>query len=91
VDIHNQSRALALVSMYSAPHPELLNKSQNTLISVTHSGNPSLKVVDIRSIESVVAVIPHTLFQDGSSRFFVVEKPGLELVHMSGFDKDMVN
>ncbi|KAH8980248.1 hypothetical protein EDB86DRAFT_2813862 [Lactarius hatsudake] len=85
-------RALALVSLYSRPDPSLLRLSMNTLWSCVYLGDGALKFVDVKAIQSVVAMIPHRPSIDGRSaedRFFVVEKPGFDVAIMSGIEEDI--
>ncbi|KIK31516.1 hypothetical protein CY34DRAFT_19845, partial [Suillus luteus UH-Slu-Lm8-n1] len=73
--------SVAIVSMYSLPHNELLTISHNTLWSCTHHGNDGLSMVDVKSIKSVVSMAPHRpKLPSGAEedRFFVIEKPGLD-------------
>jgi hypothetical protein len=42
-------------------------------------------VVDIKSIMSVIAMVPHLPFPgDSSDRYFAVEKPGLDVAWLGG-------
>jgi hypothetical protein len=76
---------LALVSLYSLPHRELLEHSYHTLLSCAYEGDAHLQVVDIKSIMSVVAMVPHLPFpEDPLPRYFVVEKPGLDVACLGG-------
>ena len=76
---------LALVSLYSLPHEELLEYSHRTLLSCVYEGDAHLQVIDIKSIMSVVAMVPHNPFPgDSLDRFFVVEKPGLDVACLGG-------
>jgi hypothetical protein len=70
-----------MVSFYSPPHQELLELSYNSLLSCTHEKD--LKVIDVQSIRAVVAMIPHQPFP-GDLRYFVVEKPGLDVALLGG-------
>ncbi|KAH8995170.1 hypothetical protein EDB83DRAFT_2238905 [Lactarius deliciosus] len=86
------NRALALVSLYSQPDPSLLRLSMNTLWSCVYLGDGVLKFVDVKAIQSVVAMIPHRPSIDGRSvedRFFVVKKPGFDVAIMSGIEEDI--
>lgn len=75
---------LAFVSCYSPPHPGLLEASQGTLWSCTRVG--SVKVIDVKHISAVVAMVPHQPFpgEEGEQRFFLVEKPGLDSSYIGG-------
>lgn len=65
-----------MVTFYSSPHQELLELSYNTtLLSCAHQKD--LKEIDMQSIRSVVAMVLHQPF--GEPRYFVVEKPGLDV------------
>jgi hypothetical protein len=81
---------LALVSLYSPPDKNLFEHSFHTLLSCTHAGDASLQVIDVKSILSVVAMVPHLPFPgDTSERYFVVEKPGLDVASLGGVVEDV--
>ena len=83
--IKETETALALVSLYSPPHRELLEYSYHTQMSCTYGGDTHLRVVDIKSILSVIAMVPHLPFPgDSLDRYFVVEKPGLDVAWLGG-------
>src|SRR5215475_2594338 len=80
IELNKIVHTLALVSLYSHPHPELLKASYNTLWSCTYSHDNTFSVIDVKSIQSVIAMISHQPFPDvinQADRYFVVEKPGL--------------
>ncbi|KAF8809319.1 hypothetical protein BYT27DRAFT_7222542 [Phlegmacium glaucopus] len=80
----------ALVSRYSPPHADILKKSYNTYWSCTHGRIEYIEVISVKTILSVVSIIPHKLFQDDSDhRYFVVEKPGLEIACLSGVEENI--
>jgi hypothetical protein len=84
--------ALALVSLYSRPDPALLRVSVNTLWSCEYQGDSSLKFIDVKCIQSVVAMIPHKPVIEGREareRYFLVEKPGLDVAMMAGTEEAM--
>lgn len=90
--IGSNEKTLALVSIYSPPNQALLDASFNTLWSCTYQGDAGLKVVDVKTISSVVAMIPHNAHNfpgDIVGHFFVVEKPGLDVAHMGGNDEEI--
>ncbi|KAJ6479848.1 hypothetical protein C8R45DRAFT_906210 [Mycena sanguinolenta] len=70
--------AFALVELYSAPCPNLLDLSYGTVWSSYLEPGQHLCVVWVKSILSVVAMVPHELEEE--LRYFLVEKPGLDLV-----------
>jgi len=83
---------LALISLYSKPDNYLLSISANTLWSSEYQGNGALKFIDVKTIQSVVTMIPHKpeiLGLPPSERFFLVEKPGLDVTMMGGIEDDM--
>lgn len=74
---------VAIVSVYSRPDPELLQRSTQTVWSCKHEADQALQLVSVKSIQSVVAMIPHRpKLPSGvvEDRFFLLEKPGLGLV-----------
>ncbi|KAF8956352.1 hypothetical protein BDZ97DRAFT_1671721, partial [Flammula alnicola] len=82
----NEIRGLALISVYDPPDPDLLRESSHALWVALYRGNESLKVIDITSISTCVAMIPFTKPPDG--RFFVCEKMGLEIGYLGGSYED---
>jgi hypothetical protein len=74
--IGTQDLILACVLCYSKPHEGLLQASQGTLWSCTCQG--TIKIIDVKSISAVVAMVPHQPFP-GEECFFLVEKPGLDI------------
>ncbi|KDQ51981.1 hypothetical protein JAAARDRAFT_73289 [Jaapia argillacea MUCL 33604] len=85
------TKTLALVSLYSPPDSDLLTASSNTVWSCKYQGDDALRVVDVSTIESVVAIVPHSARQgsDLADCFFVVEKPGLDIAAMGGVAEEM--
>ncbi|KAJ6457721.1 hypothetical protein C8R45DRAFT_844222, partial [Mycena sanguinolenta] len=77
---HKNGSALALASLYSRPDEQLLRRSYNTVWSCT--GPLGFIVIKVKSIESVVAMVPHRIFN--VDRFFLVEKPGLDMMNVTG-------
>ena len=86
--VGNELKALGLVSMYSQPDQALLEASSYTLWSCTYQGDAALKVINVKAIVGVVAMIPHQPFPGSVGRFFVTEKPGLDVAHMGGIDEE---
>lgn len=58
------------------------------LWSCEYQGDESLQFINIKTIQSVVVMIPHRIalpgFLPSSERFFLVEKPGLDVAVMAG-------
>ncbi|KAF7329710.1 hypothetical protein MKEN_00234200 [Mycena kentingensis (nom. inval.)] len=83
-DLEDEPKTLALVSVYSAPDTELLAESNKTLWVCKYRGDESLKIIDVRAIASVVAMVPYD-----EARVFAVHKMGLEVGEMVGYmEKD---
>lgn len=76
-----ETRAFALVSPYSPPIQYLLEVSNSTLVVCMYQGEDVLWVIDVKSILSVVAMIPFPYTIDGhNDYYFMVEKVGLDVV-----------
>ncbi|KAH7903077.1 hypothetical protein BJ138DRAFT_1138795 [Hygrophoropsis aurantiaca] len=88
IQLNQELKTLALVSMYSPPDMAILKASSQTLYSCVHRGDGDLVLVEANTIESVVAMIPHKLPGSAEDRFFLVEKPGLDVVRMGGAGED---
>lgn len=72
---------VAVVSMFSLPDQELLDLSCHTVSSCRHDED-DVRVIDLKSILSVVGMVPHRpTLPSGvtEDRFFMVEKPGLDI------------
>lgn len=73
---------VAVVSLFSLPDKELLELSSHVVASCTNHGDNDIRVIDAKSITDVVAMVPHRprlpsgVIED---RFFMVEKPGLDV------------
>ncbi|KAG2050403.1 hypothetical protein BDR06DRAFT_850683, partial [Suillus hirtellus] len=73
---------IAVISVFSAPDADLVQLSNQTVLSCKYLGNEGLCVVDVTSIKSVVAMIPHCpTLPSGviEDCFFVLEHPGLNI------------
>jgi hypothetical protein len=83
---------LALVSLYSNLDPTLVSLSANTLWSCQYQGDMVLRFIDVKTIQAVVSIVPHTPViqgQPAEEHFFLVEKPGLDITVMTGTEEDM--
>jgi len=75
------------MSLFSKPDPGLLRLSVDTLWSCEYQGDSALEFIDVKCILAVVAMIPHAPAidgQDARNRFFLVEKPGLDVAVITG-------
>jgi hypothetical protein len=78
--------------MYSRPDPSLLRLSVNTLWSCEYEGDAALRFIDVKIIQSVVAMVPHTPAIEGvdlGERFFLVEKPGFDVAIIAGIQENL--
>ncbi|EIN08667.1 hypothetical protein PUNSTDRAFT_69002, partial [Punctularia strigosozonata HHB-11173 SS5] len=81
---------LAMLSLYSQPDAELLEASSGVLWSCDHLGDDGLVGVDVCNILAVVAMVPDWPSREedrGDDRFFLVEKPGLDVGFLAGYDE----
>ena len=49
--------------------------------------------IDVKSIQSIVAIIPHTPLVDGqqeSEHFFLMEKPGFNVAMIAGVEEEFI-
>jgi hypothetical protein len=84
------SKTLAVISLYSPPDQRLMEVSYNTLLSCTYSGDADCRVIEVETIKAVVAMVPHQPFPgDTAERYFVVEKPGLDVAVLAGTTEDV--
>lgn len=77
---------MAIICLYSLPDEDLLQISSQTVVSCSRLAD--ICVVDVKQILSVVAMIPHTpRLPSGvtEARFFMMEKPGLDISPLSGY------
>ena len=90
--INDNVHTLAVVSLYGPPDKWLLEASHDTLWSCENQGDDGLVVIEVREINSVVAMVPHRPRingKDAQDRYFVVEKIGLDIANMGGWrDKE---
>jgi hypothetical protein len=86
--------SLALVSVFSQPDLRLLENSNQTVYSCHYQGDMALRVVDIKTIKSVVSMVPYfKVTQDGEiiepeTEHFLLEKPGLCIAELVGEEED---
>ena len=83
--IEDIEHALAVVSLYSQPDLTMLVSSSNTMVSCVHQDNAGLAVISVRSILAGITMVPHTIpTTPAETRYFVVEKMGLDITLMDG-------
>ena len=82
-------RTYALVSVWSDPDMDLLRESSEMVYLCRYHGDACLWVIDVKTITSVVAMIPMTPHNaDSSTHFFLLEKPGLEIQQLGDINTD---
>ncbi|KAF5335649.1 hypothetical protein D9758_017763 [Tetrapyrgos nigripes] len=80
---------LAMISRYSNPDANLLRISHGVVMSCSYQGEDDLVVYPASMIEAVVAMVPHSKLSESKmgdawkERYFVVEKPGLDVADIS--------
>ncbi len=85
VTIADEIKTCALISEYSAPHAELYKTSSHALAVSKYLGQDQLRVIFVKSILSVVAMIPYPHGRIGAGEWhFLVEKMGLTMFHFRG-------
>lgn len=90
------AQAFAMVSVYSPPDKDLLAQSSHTLWSCCYRGEQRLQIIDVHSIQAVVAMIPHPTNLVGlltasivpaeitvGCQVFLVEKLGLDVLALT--------
>ncbi len=93
LNIGSVKRALAMAAFYGPPDRKIYEDSFKTYVSVNHLRDAGMRVIDVKDIDSVVAMIPDRSYgltlQDGTEgdRWFLMEKPGLKMTAMIGFDE----
>ncbi|KIK78996.1 hypothetical protein PAXRUDRAFT_162525, partial [Paxillus rubicundulus Ve08.2h10] len=73
-DKSDSTEVLAIISLYSLPHPNLLHHSSQTYISCVHQGDVGVVSINIKSIEAVITMIPKVQF--GENCFYMAPHPG---------------
>ena len=78
--VRGEDRGLALVSIFAEPDPTLLSASHGTLNVCHYQGYNDLHVVDVRSIQSLIAMVPFPTTPDEAAQnkyaesYYIVEK-----------------
>jgi hypothetical protein len=76
--------AYALGRLYPRPDTELWKASYETVWSCAQPYK--FVVVPVKSVASVVAMVPHRA--RGEGHFFLIEKPGADIVELVGEDEE---
>jgi len=84
-----------MTSVYSEPDSEILQASYGAVWSCMYNGVSALKVIDVKLVQSVVAIIPYphvhppadaAVSEMCSGPYYVVEKMGLEVGRLGGVE-----
>ncbi|OBZ79028.1 hypothetical protein A0H81_01464 [Grifola frondosa] len=99
---HLEAITLAMVKLYSDPDSLLQDASYGTVLSVTWREENRLVAINVKEIEAVVGMVPHTQALDRAvhsgqvshitkpgERFFVVQKLGLDVTYMAGITESI--
>ncbi|EIW82015.1 hypothetical protein CONPUDRAFT_152905 [Coniophora puteana RWD-64-598 SS2] len=89
-DFHvDETSCLALVSIYSEPHAAVLGLSHGQLVSCSHTGDAGLRLINVKTIKYVVAMMPHKLtpLGDETTHYFAMGKLGLDVLRIGGMDE----
>ncbi|KIJ13970.1 hypothetical protein PAXINDRAFT_80092 [Paxillus involutus ATCC 200175] len=90
IKVNADFETIACISLFSQPDQQLLRLSWHTILSCIPQND--IQIVDVKSILSVVAMVPHQVHTLGDmERYFVVEKPGLDVATISGWEEATVD
>ncbi|KAI0315341.1 hypothetical protein OF83DRAFT_1164840 [Amylostereum chailletii] len=85
----NITQSLALVSVFGEPDQEMLRSSSNTVWVASYKAETNLAVVDVKDIQSVVAMIPWQHENPVNvTLYFLDEKPGLDMMLLVDEDEE---
>ncbi|KAF8149308.1 hypothetical protein K438DRAFT_2086792, partial [Mycena galopus ATCC 62051] len=95
----DDERYLVVASFFSPPSAYLLAESSKTYWSFQYLGDSDIRVVNIKAITASVMMAPdeqYTLVPpehrppgSEADRWFLMEKPGLKLAQLTGYEDDM--
>ncbi|KAF8200585.1 hypothetical protein K438DRAFT_1582373 [Mycena galopus ATCC 62051] len=92
VKIEGTHHHIAVASFFGPPDEYLLEKSSQTYWSVQHQREADVRAFKIKSIDSCVMMGPdgqyrhHRDDESAEDRWFLMEKPGLKLAQMMGYN-----
>ncbi|KAG1817421.1 hypothetical protein EV424DRAFT_1324335, partial [Suillus variegatus] len=86
--IHDRRKTFAMVSVYSDPHQDLLQRSFHTVFACHHRGDNSLRLIEICAIQSVVAMVPHQFPGINGTLYYLIERPGLDIIRIGGINEE---
>jgi U3 small nucleolar RNA-associated protein 14 len=90
---HTHTHAVAIVSFYTAPDAKICSVSQDTLWVCQRAHAQDYRLINVKTIQSIVAMIPFPLSDvenntpaiksKYANSFYVAEKPFLPISHLS--------
>ncbi|KAI1788196.1 hypothetical protein LXA43DRAFT_895032 [Ganoderma leucocontextum] len=89
----DETRTLAVVSKYGPPNEELLRESSGVVWACCKlETNGALAVIDVKSIQACVAMVPSELPHPDASEpgcvvYFAVDKIGVDIGHLGDMDE----
>ncbi|EIW73857.1 hypothetical protein CONPUDRAFT_68274 [Coniophora puteana RWD-64-598 SS2] len=88
--INDVTMGFAMVSLYGRPDVQLRDKSLNNIHACRYHGDTALRVINVKTIQSVVAMVPHKFPNHNEILHFAMEKPGLD-VAVFGALEDLIS
>ena len=96
--INGRDEVLAMLALFTPPDQNILVYSRSTLLACNYLGDTSRLVVFVKDIVSIVTMVPLPMTAEEADevgadilyggRFFVVEKPGLDVAIIAGRVED---
>ena len=91
--LSDKTQVLAMVARYGPPNEELLKASSGVVWACCKlETNCALAVIDVKSIQACVAMIPSDLphpdaLETNSTVYFAVDKLGVDIGHLGDMDE----
>lgn len=90
--VGSAQRSLTMASFYGVPDKNLSERSCKTYVSVKHLRDAGICMIDVKDIDSVIAMVPDNSYgitcHDSSKvdHWFLMEKLGMKLLTMDAMD-----
>lgn len=94
LDLRGTHHHIAVGSFFGPPDNHLLQISSKTYWSVQHQRDADVRAFLVESIDSCVMMGPDEQYrhyrddESAEDRWFLMEKPGLKLANMMGYQED---
>jgi hypothetical protein len=89
VTLRGETRGYALVSKFSPANQYLFRHSEGTLVVCRYEDEEALVVIEVKTICSVVAMVPFQYAIDGAGGYyFMIEKIGLDVIDTDNQSED---